>query len=226
MARSSVITQVTEPYSRIDAWLYDTLFASAVLDMVRGELDAFCAALPPASRMLDVGCGGGQIALAILARRADVHVTGIDLCPPQIDRARKRSRRHLGQARFELGSALDLPFPDASFDAVLSVTSIKHWPSQPRGVAECVRVLAPGGTLLVTEADRGARLDDVQTLLSRSRVPRFLHAPALPLFRTFIIGQAIDLDDFRALLDSVPLADGRVARIAGMPGIAMTGRRA
>lgn len=223
---ASVITRVTEPYSDVDAWLYDKLFAAAVLDMVSGELAALCDALPPAARLLDVGCGGGQIALRILTLRGDVDVTGIDLSAAQIARARRRTRLFANRVRFVVGSATELEFPDASFDAVLSVTSIKHWPSQRQGLAECVRVVKPGGLVLISEIDRGARLEAVQALLSRSRVPRILHGPALPLFRTFIVGQAVDLDDLRELLGSVALVDGRVARIDGTLGLALTGRRA
>jgi cytochrome P450/ubiquinone/menaquinone biosynthesis C-methylase UbiE len=227
MARKSVLTNdITDPYSDLEAWMYDTLFAPAVLDMVRQELASWCAALRPGAKVLDVGCGGGQIALAMLARRGDLHITGVDLSPAQVKRARERSRSFRERTRFEVGTALELPFEDRSFDAVLSVTSIKHWPSPLRGMQECLRVLKAGGDLLLVEVDRGSRLEAVRALMSRSRVPKLLRGPALPLLRTFIVGQGMDLDDFRELLSTLTLVDGRVARLEGMPGIALTARRA
>jgi cytochrome P450/ubiquinone/menaquinone biosynthesis C-methylase UbiE len=227
MARKSVLTNdITDPYSDVEAWMYDTLFAPAVLDMVRQELESWCAALRPGARVIDVGCGGGQMATAMLARRADLHVTGVDLSPAQVKRARARARSVRERTRFEVATALELPFADASFDAVLSVTSIKHWPSPLGGLQECLRVLRPGGDLLLVEVDRGSRLEAVRTLMSRSRVPRFLRGAALPLLRTFVIGQGMDPDDFRELMAALPLVDGRVARLAGRPGVALTARRA
>lgn len=133
--RKSVLTNdITDPYSDVEAWMYDTLFAPAVMDMVSGELAAWTASLPRGARVIDVGCGGGQMALAMLEARDDVHVTGLDLSRAQIKRATERTKKHGDRVEFEVGNALELPFADASFDAVLSVTSIKHWPSPQRGM--------------------------------------------------------------------------------------------
>jgi hypothetical protein len=91
---------------------------------------------------------------------------------------------------------------------------------------ESLRVLRPGGDVLLVEVDRGSRLEAVRTLMERSRVPRLLRGAALPLLRTFIIGQGMDLDDFRELSAALSLVDGRVTRLDGMPGVALTARRA
>jgi cytochrome P450/ubiquinone/menaquinone biosynthesis C-methylase UbiE len=225
MSGKSVLADITDPYSDVDAWLYDKLFAPAVLAMVSSELETFSSMLPTGAKVLDVGCGGGQIPLTILGHRGDVELTGIDLSHPQVKRARTRTATFGDRARFEVGSALELSVEDSSFDAVLSVTSIKHWPSPKRGLEECLRVLKPGGQLLLVEIDRGCKLDTLRTLMSASRVPRILRRAALPYLRTFIAGQAMDLDEFRELLGSLPVVGGRVARIPGQPGIVMTGRR-
>jgi cytochrome P450/ubiquinone/menaquinone biosynthesis C-methylase UbiE len=227
MGRKSMLTNdITDPYSNVDAWMYDKMFAPAVLDMVREDLTSWCAALRPGARVLDVGCGGGQMALAMMAQRSDIHITGIDLSAAQVKRARKRSKDLGDRARYEVASALELPFDDSSFDAVLSVTSIKHWPSPLHGMQESLRVLRPGGDLFVAEVDRGSRLEAVRALMGRSRVPRPLRGAALPLLRTFIIGRGMDLDEFRELAAALPLSDSRVSRLDGQPGIALIARRA
>jgi ubiquinone/menaquinone biosynthesis C-methylase UbiE len=225
--RKSVLTNdIKDPYSDVEAWMYDTLFAPAVMEMVSDELAAWTASLPQGAKVVDVGCGGGQMALAMLEARGDIHLTGIDLSAAQAKRARERTKRYRDRARFEVGTALELPFADASFDAVLSVTSIKHWPSPRRGMEECLRVVKPGGDLLIVEVDRGSRLETVRTLMQRSRVPKLLRGAALPLLRTFIVGQGMDLDEFRELQATLPLVDGEVARLPGMPGVALKARRA
>ena len=123
------------------------------------------------------------------------------------------------------GSALDLPFDAGRFDAVLSVASIEHWPDPARGLAECVRVLAPRGRLLVLEVDCGCRLDDARAFVQRTRVPRLLQPLALAGFRTWVAGQGLDLDDARALLSPLPLDDARAERVPYVPVLLLEGTR-
>jgi SAM-dependent methyltransferase len=99
------------------------------------------------------------------------------------------------------------------------VGSIKHWPDPARGLRECLRVLRPGAPLIVAEVDRGCHLDDARAFVARWRMPRLLRPLALVLFRTYVAGQAIDLDDARALLASLPLANPRCERIPRTPGL-------
>lgn len=224
----SVLFEATAPYRRVDTWVYDTFIAPAVDDFTRDLARPFLEAAPRGGRVLDVGCGGGQLALAMLERRDDLDVTGLDLSPSQVARARARTARFGGRARFVRGSALELPFADASFDGVVSVASIKHWPDQARGFAECVRVLKPGGGLVVGEVDRGCRLDDAAAFVARWRLPRALHRLALTGFRTWVAGQGLDLDDARALADAqrAALTEVVVARVPGTPALHLVARRA
>jgi ubiquinone/menaquinone biosynthesis C-methylase UbiE len=175
---------------------------------------------------LDVGCGGGHLALEIARRRPRARVTGVDLSPEQVARAKKRARTAGvdDRVRFVQGSALDLPF-GCEFDVVTSVASIKHWPDQAQGLSECVRVLRSGGQLFVFEADRGCYLDDAAAFVRQWRLPRMMHVVALGMFRTWVAGQALDLDDARALLAPLALESAEVRRIAGTPALAMTARK-
>jgi SAM-dependent methyltransferase len=61
------------------------------------------------------------------------------------------SMRNDPRLRFSAGVAEDLPFPEASFDLVVSTTSFDHWEDQRRGLTECARVLSPGGHLVLTD---------------------------------------------------------------------------
>jgi ubiquinone/menaquinone biosynthesis C-methylase UbiE len=120
---------------------------------------------------------------------------------------------------------LDLDFSDGSFDAVISVASIKHWPDKVRGLQECIRVLAPGGALNIIEADRGCHLDDARAFVDRWRIASILKPVALFWFRTRVAGQGVDLDEAGTMLEALDLSEQHAERIPGTAGLLMSGRR-
>lgn len=221
-----IAADFTAPYSAVEAWGYDTFIAPAVAEMTAELAETRLGAVPRGGAVLDVGCGGGQNLLWLAGRRPDLSLTGLDLSARQIARAQRRAAERDLPIELVEGSALELPFEDGRFDAVLSVGSIKHWPDPARGLAECARVLAPGGRLIVVEVDRGCRLDDARGFVRRTRVPRLFTPVALAGFRTWVAGQGLDLDDARALLAALPLVDARAERLTGAPALVLEGRRA
>jgi ubiquinone/menaquinone biosynthesis C-methylase UbiE len=114
--------------------------------------------LADGDRVLDVGCANGYSTLQFAQQRA-IDVTGVDYIEGMIAGARRNLeslRPSLrGPARFEVGNALGLDFPDDGFDKVIVIRVIINlgpWEEQARGIRECARVLRPGGTLLLSEA--------------------------------------------------------------------------
>lgn len=109
-------------------------------------------------RLLDLGCGPGHL-LPSYARRAD-SVTAVELSPRSAALARARIER-LGRSvkattTIVEGSALTLPFEDASFDHVTATGSLHHTGDAERGFAELCRVLRPGGTAFVSLYGHGS----------------------------------------------------------------------
>ena len=218
----SLLSDFTARYSSSEAWLYDRFIAPAVMDMGETVVDDYLRLLPQGAEVLEVGCGGGQFARSQLDKRGDLRWTGLDVSAEQIARARRRNANH-ESAAFVVGDALELPFPDERFDALVSIASIKHWPDQAQGLAECARAVRPGGQLLIVEADRGCRFEDARSFVSRWRFPAITRPINLALFRTLVAGRSLDLDDARALMGDLPLARWEVIRLEGMPAILMRG---
>lgn len=221
------LPDVTHRYTRLESWFYDRFIAGAVLEMTPPLINELVAEVPADGSILEVGSGGGQLALSLADRAAGIRVTGVDLSNEQVVRATRRVQARpqdvRDRVRFQQGSALDLKFPDEHFDVVLSIGSIKHWPDQAKGMAEMVRVLRPGGFLMVAEVDRGCSLQDAQAFVARVTVPRPLHGSFLLRFRTFVAGQSLDLEDARALVADRPLTGTRVERVPGDPMLLIAG---
>ena len=103
--------------------------------------------LEPGTTLLDVGCGAGQI--AIPAARAGLRVTGVDIATNSLAQARARAKAEGLQVRFEAGDAEALPYPDASFDTVVSLVGAMFAPRPERVAAELIRVTRPGGRIIM-----------------------------------------------------------------------------
>ena len=112
------------------------------------DLALTCAPAPV--QILDVGCGTGYLLGRLAARAPQAQVlAGIDAAPAMIEVARAVAADD--RMRFVAGTAEQLPWPAATFDMVVSTTSFDHWADQRAGLAECARVLAPGGRLVLAD---------------------------------------------------------------------------
>jgi MPBQ/MSBQ methyltransferase len=117
-----------------------------VHEMVRwGDLDK----LPSGTAVLDVGCGIGGSS-RILAKDYGFAVTGITISPQQVQRATELTPKGIN-AKFLVDDAMALSFPDGSFDVVWSIEAGPHMPDKAVFAKELMRVLKPGGVLVVAD---------------------------------------------------------------------------
>ena len=136
-------------------------------------------------RVLDVAGGDGY--WAGQARRRGAYAVNIDIAGHKLARG-----AHLANAPAQvLGDALKLPFPDGSFDRVLSICAIEHFDDGPQALSEIARVLAPGGELVMS----------ADTLSRKSRWPSLFeaHSQRYHVQRTYTHGQLTELLDERGL---------------------------
>ncbi len=148
--------------------LYDPLTRLAGMRRVHdGLIDR--VDIRPGHRILEIGCGTGNLLLAVARRQPDAEVIGIDPDPAALRRARRKADRAGLPIRLERAFAGELPLPDGSVDRVLSSFMLHHLDDKekPRAMREIRRVLRPGGQLhLVDFAGVPAR---------RRWIPRLVH---------------------------------------------------
>lgn len=150
------------------------------------EMTADLAHLQPDESVLDVGCGTGTLTLVAKRRVGPGAVAGVDAAPDMVAVAKRKASRAGLTIDFQVGLIQALPFPDDTFDVVLSSLMLHHVPAEfrPQSFAEIRRVLKPGGRLLVVDfrapAGGGAR-HITQLVLGRRMVETNLadHIPAL-----------------------------------------------
>jgi ubiquinone/menaquinone biosynthesis C-methylase UbiE len=219
---------ITAPYHAIESWIYDRIAAPAVTEMIEKHLDLrgpFLEAMPEQGRLLDVGCGGGQLAIALARRHPGWRVTGLDLSRDQVRRAELRGRVLGGQALFLRGSAMEIPLEQDAFDGLISVCSIKHWPDPGKGLTECLRVLRPGGSLVVMEVDPDYHPEDGRSFVARQRVPSWLRPVAMAGFKWKIAARSLMMDEALALFSGLPAEGVTAGKPAGMPLWMITARK-
>jgi len=153
-----------------------------------------------ASQILDVGCGIGGSALH-LAEKYGAIATGITLSPVQANRAQERAKVAGLEAHFEVADALAMPFEDETFDLVWSLESGEHMPDKAQFMAECCRVLKPGGTFLMAawchRPDEPPH--DPLTLDEKQHLER--------IYQVYCLPYVISLPAFEAIAHDLPFQD-------------------
>lgn len=131
-----------------EMWAAGDYAAVATPLLIVSELLCEAADLRGGSKVLDVATGSGNTALGAARRRCEV--TGIDYVASLLERARERAAVERLDIRFEEGDVEALPYPDGSFDVVLSTFGVMFAPDQERAARELLRVCRAGGRIALT----------------------------------------------------------------------------
>jgi len=131
----------------------------------------------PGTRLLDVGCGAGQ--LALIAARAGAQVTGCDIATNWLEKARARASAEGLAITFEEGDAESLPYEDAQFDAVVSLIGAMFAPRPDLVAAELTRVCRPGGMIAMANWTPGGFIGQMFKAIAKHIAPSGTPAPVL-----------------------------------------------
>ena len=190
------------------AEIYDQKFVPALFHQW-GAIVSDLVAARPGERLLDVACGTGALACAALERVGDQgQVVGLDPNPDMLSVARRKSTK----IDWREGRAESLPFPDESFDAVVSQFGLMFFADRPAALREMMRVLRPGGRLAVAVCDAVehspgyAAFADLLHKLFGSQVANAFRAP-------FVLG---DPDKLMSICTAAGIANAEVSRHHGL----------
>lgn len=138
-------------YHRLTRRIFGRLHARVVADVA--------AAHPSGkARVLDAGTGLGRLPLAIADAVPHLRIDGIDLSPSMIDAARQAcDDSGCDQVTFAVADVTALPFPDATFDLIVSTMSLHHWTAPQAAVRELRRVLRPTGQVWIYDVQLALR---------------------------------------------------------------------
>lgn len=115
----------------------------------------------PGMKLLEVSCGRGGGLTALLNQAPELEATGLDVAHSAVAFCRK-CHGERERLQFVQGSALELPFPDASFDIVLNVEASNDYGDRPRFFREAARVLKPDGILLYADTVKQGRREAME----------------------------------------------------------------
>jgi ubiquinone/menaquinone biosynthesis C-methylase UbiE len=156
--------------------------------------------VPQARRILDVGCGTGQLLRWARPCYPTATLVGVDLAAQMVSAAIAVTPTQLG-VRYVRACAEHLPFTHDVFDLVFATLSLRHWTNPPAGIAEISRVLIPGGMLILADVFPNQRH----------------HSSVRPRLRRFHAAVPTDLDGLLAAAYTRAAARASLDRSSAIP---------
>lgn len=157
---------------RAMTWLYGLVTQMPMMRRVYHRFVAGALALGVSEGLgLDLGTGPGTVTIAIARQRPRLHMVGLDLAANMVAKAKLQAARAGldGRGAWPQADGHSLPFPDDSFDLVISSFALHHWDDPVRILDEMGRVLRPGGRYYI--ADLCRELDLLQRFFAYGSIP-------------------------------------------------------
>jgi ubiquinone/menaquinone biosynthesis C-methylase UbiE len=160
--------------------IYDRFFVPLVFEPYAADI-ARRLATPRPQRILEVAAGTGVVTRAVAAALPEAEIVATDLNQAMIDHA--KSRQPVGRVAWQTADALALPFPDASFDAVVCQFGAMFFPDKVKGYSEARRVLKDGGSYIFNVWDK-IEANEFVDVTMRALAEVFPHNPPQFMQRT------------------------------------------
>ncbi|MBA3684563.1 MAG: methyltransferase domain-containing protein [Planctomycetes bacterium] len=189
-------------YQGLGTLLYERFALPPVAALHQAAALLLAERLPPRTRVVDIGCGPGELLVRLGALRDDLDLIGIDPVRRAIARSRRRVRAAGVRARLVREGVDGLVHAVGRFGCAVAIGSIKHWPDPAAGLLAVAGAMAPGGKLYIWELDPGgaARMEDVNgtyAQVSRRVLAQCLLPSSLPrvAMRDLIVGAGLVVED-------------------------------
>lgn len=167
--RSALLNQCSKPsgwLGRINLWSMNRRHSKVT------EWGLTHVSIQNRDTILDVGCGGGMTVARVAAMATEGKTYGIDYSEESVAASQRANRKWIaaGRAEILLGSVSHLPFPNQMVDLVTAVETHYYWPDLNADMQEVLRVLKPGGALIIiAEAYKGGKYDRLLRRLEELR---------------------------------------------------------
>jgi len=180
------------------------IFARHMRDKGWNGVDDMLACGIEAGELLELGPGPGYVGLELARRLGLKAFTACEISPAMIAAAERNAKQYGIDARYVLGNVMELPFPDGSFDCVISNGSLHEWEEPKRVFSEIWRVLRTGGRYCICDMRRDAEKWKTLFILASTR-PRAMRAGCKSS-----LAAAYTPSEIRGILDSTELAGAKV----------------
>lgn len=177
----------------------------------RARAEELVAGLQPGARVLEVAPGPGYLAIEI-ARRGAFHVSGLDISKSFVRIARENARAAGLAIDFQHGNASQMPYPDASFDFVVSQAAFKNFSDPLGALNETYRVLVPGGRASIHDLRKDASLEDIDAGVRNMGLSRVSTLLTKLIFRSTLLRNAYTEDALQRIVDLSRFGRGEVQR--------------
>ena len=190
---------------QFDNWasFYDSIFLAGYFTKYYKKVEAYLGDISDKT-LLSVGCGTGTLEITLAKKYPQSNITGLDLSPKMVQRAKSKSVG-IPNIEFIEGDSENLQFSNGSFDYVLCIHSFHHYPNQPNALTGFKRVLRENGELVMIDAVK-------ETIVGRLWI--FFN-------KTFVEPGVIhySFDQLKKLLSDAGFAEIKVERLTAVNGL-------